>query len=141
MKYEFFIKREQDLSAISLEKYLFDTRIVSVKGLEGSGDPKNIYEESFAEQTKTNVYISDVIADDTKTVEITIAFFGCTCYTSMNRFMQLVRNYEFEYWDTYRNLTAKLVWNKAPITEKDFPNEALQIKYTFKTTTDVTIKA
>ena len=140
MKNEFFIKREQDPIGISLEDYLLDTRILSVKGLEGSGDPKNIYEETFAEETTSQVYISSTIADKSKNIEIVMAFFGENCYVSMKRFKDLLRNYEFEYWDTYRNLTTKLVWNKAPLTEKDFPYEALQVKYTFKTTTDVTIK-
>jgi len=140
MGYDFFIKREEDLIGISLESYLVDTRVLSVSGLVGSGDPKNIYEENFAEETKTNVYISSTIADEPKTVEITLAFLGTTGNESMIRFKNLVRNYEFEYWDIYRNLTTKLIWNKAPVIERSFPNEVLQVKYTFKTTDDVTIK-
>lgn len=154
MEYKFYIQRysqsvwnadtqsyetESATDVINIEEH-FHCIYVKLEGMAESGKVRNIYSESFAEETSPRYHIPKDIIHDVTNTTLTLLFpiVNDDIYDVQDNeraFYDFVKGRKIEYHDTFRNryLTLILI-DKPELVSEVLYGEARyrQVKYTFK---------
>lgn len=105
---------------IDLESYFDGMVIRSVNGLSSLGAPKNIYKETFAEDSEVRVYMPEVTERESTEVTIRASFRKSTRRDSYDEFCDYISNGKIKYWDSVRNRLVYLILDSSIELDDDF---------------------
>lgn len=144
MSYSFYMQQTTKAgaavgSAIDLETAYSGLHYVSCKGLSSQGKPKNIYSESYAEQSGERIYhptdnTGGTVKFESTDIEMTILFSGNSRRATYDSFLTLLKSGRLFYWDTARLKKVWLVLKEAVEPTDDVLKGVPYIQATFKFT-------
>ena len=124
-EYKYYMRKygtadDDAVPIIDLESH-FDGMIVrSVSGLSSVGTPKNIYTETYAEDSEVRVYLPETVERESTQVTIRASFRTTGRRSVYEAFCNYIIGSKIKYWDTVRNRLVYLLLDSAIELEEDF---------------------
>lgn len=114
MGYKFYMAKKSKGETVygefvSIEDYFEGLKYLSCSGLDSTGEPKNIYTETYAETSKLRVWLPDSLAFENTDIQFEFLFIGEKCHDTYHEFTEYVQNCYVKYYDTYRNMEVEMV--------------------------------